>query len=159
MEQLSDQSREFQRALTTWMIDQRAGGVFCPEVTPSVVNFARAKRNLSVIERVDRLLTFLVDEASELGQEIEFTDLPPDVGRALGLDEFLHPHTQSHRTNLLAYAWSESDDWDAVKSLLDYLERRGFVNPADTLVPQQGVRSYSVTVEGYARVNRSITPP
>ena len=38
MEQLSDQSREFQRALTTWMIDQRAGGVFCPEVTPSVVN-------------------------------------------------------------------------------------------------------------------------
>ena len=93
-----------------------------------------------------------------MGQEIEFTDLPPDVGRALGLDEFLHPHTQSHRTNLLAYAWSESDDWDAVKSLLGYLERRGFVYPADTLVPQQGIRSYSVTVEGYARVEQVNNP-
>ena len=149
---LCKESREFQRALTTWMVGQRTDGIWCPEVNSDIVDYASNMRRLSVIERADRLLRYLVEESYEPGQEIRFTDMRPEIGRALGLDEFLHPNSQSERTNLFAYAWSESDDWDAVKALLDYLERRELIAALDTGMEAQGTHVYQVQIEGFAKI-------
>ena len=52
--------------LTTWLVDQRASGVEIPEVSPEIIEYASNRRMLSVIERAERLLTYLADEAHEL---------------------------------------------------------------------------------------------
>ena len=135
------------------MVDQRILGVDCPEVTPEVIEYALNRRMLSVTERADRLLTYLAEEANELGWLVEFTDFPPGAVEALGFRPDEVEHAWSKPTNLRAYAWSESDNWDAVRALLDHLERRGLISLQEQTT-NAGIYAYAVNVEGYARVEQ-----
>ena len=137
--------------LTTWLVDQRVQGTNEPEVTEKIIEYVRNRRTLTIMEKADRLLTCLAEEAYELGWGIDFTDRTPNIIRQLGIDPGQIDHARSKHTNLLAYAWSESDDWDAIKALMDYLERREFVALVHGPTPQ-GTYRYEVTVEGYAKV-------
>ena len=150
--QLNRRNGRIKDTLTTWLVDQRRYGIACPEVTSEVVAYAAGRRMLSIIERADRLLTHLADQAYELGWRIEFTETSPQVRKALGYDAETLPDSKTNFANLLAYAATESDDWDAVKRLLDYLVRRSWVELVADQVQQQGIHTYEVTVEGYAKV-------
>ena len=138
--------------LTTWLIDQRVDGVVLPLVTPEIINYVKNRRRLRVAERADRLLTYLVEEAYELGHVIAFTDLPADVAEFLSGGDGTLKHTTSHDVNLRAYAWTESNDWDAVGALLDFLEQHLMIARTESIHRQQGWHIYAVTVNGYARV-------
>ena len=123
-----------------------------PLVTPEVINYVKNRRRLKVAERADRLLTYLVEEAYELGHVIAFTDLPADVAEFLSGGDGTLKHTTSHDVNLRAYAWTESNDWDAVGALLDFLEQHLMIARTESIHRQQGWHIYTVTVNGYARV-------
>jgi nucleoside 2-deoxyribosyltransferase len=106
---------------------------------------------LTVIKRAERLLTYLAEEAYELGWTIDFTDRTRAEVIQSGRDPQYVEHTKSQHSNLRAYAWSESDDWDAVKALMDHLERQGYVTAVHERTPQ-GNYKYAVTVEGHHKV-------
>ena len=140
--------------LTTWMVDQRSSGVDCPLVTPEIIKYVHGRRLLGVMERADRLLTYLVSETDELGAGVVFTEIPAEMVSAMGYESGTMDHTRSKSTNLLAYAWSESDDWQAVKSLLEYLRRRGYIVTEEDPDWSTHIKCV-VTVEGYARAEVS----
>ena len=116
------------------------------------LGYYKNRRRLRVAERADRLLTYLVEEAYELGHVIAFTDLPADVAEFLSGGDGTLKHTMSHDVNLRAYAWTESNDWDAVGALLDFLEQHLMIARTESIHRQQGWHIYTVTVNGYARV-------
>ena len=106
--------------LTTWLVDQRLQGVQCPRITNDIVKHAIAKQPLYARKRAERLLQFMANQSSRLGEEL-------DSDR----DAFQNG----------AYAWSESARKDEVISCLEYLNKRGWI--------QSCYRFLTVTVEGY----------
>ena len=138
--------------LTTWLIDQRSDGVSRPEVTPEVIQYVGDRRGLRIAERAGRLLRYLAIQAPEPGHEISFNELDIQTAEFFAGADGLPPHAMSHPTNLGAYAWTEANDWEAVKALLDYLERYSMIAPVAIRRDQLGWHVYTVTVDGYARV-------
>ncbi len=87
--------------LTTWLVDQRRHGIPVPTVTVELIESFRATGktdSLSVPERAERLLYFIVNQTERAGASV---DIVPD--------------------SFSAYAWSESTIWNEVEFLLDYL--------------------------------------
>ena len=138
--------------LTTWLIDQRSDGVSRPEVTLEVIQYVGDRRGLRIAERAGRLLRYLAIQAPEPGQEILFNELDIQAAEFLTGGDGLVPHAMSHPTNLGAYAWTEANDWEAVKALIDYLERYSMISQVEIPFNQMGWNVYTVTVDGYARV-------
>ena len=58
--------------LTTWLLDQQLQGVRQPKVTEEIINYVKTKRPLSVPERADRLLRFIVTETDRIGNRVDF---------------------------------------------------------------------------------------
>ena len=85
--------------LTTWMVDQRSSGVDCPLVTPEIIEYVHGRRLLGVMERADRLLTYLVSETDELGAGVVFTEIPAEMVSAMGYESGTMDHTRSKSTN------------------------------------------------------------
>ena len=139
--------------LTTWLIDQRSDGVALPEVTLEIIGYVKERRALRIAERAGRLLRYLVKIAPEPGQEIVLNELDTQTAEFFAHGGELPPHAMSHPANLGAYAWSETNDWAAMKALLDHLELGSLISPhAANVHDQLGWHIYTVTVEGYARV-------
>ena len=137
--------------LTTWLIDQRMSGVGIPYVRPAIVEYAFNRRMLSVMERAERLLTFLAGEARELGGIVQFSILSLEEAEILGGGPAGLEHVWSKPTNLKAYACSESEHWDAVEGLLGYLERHGYITAITDRIDNFS-SAYVVEVEGYSKV-------
>ena len=112
--------------LTTWLIDQRDQGDEYPLVTSDIVVLTAARPNLPVYERAHRLLRFIADQVSKVGENTP-------VG------------TETHA----AYAWSESTQWQEVVYCLDYLKEQGWIRGVST---QSGMFQGTVTVAGYGRI-------
>ena len=110
--------------VTTWLVDQRLQGVDLPVVTESVMHHARAKRPLTVDERVERLLMCLGQHDGKLGEVVQ-------VDRDLLL------------------AWTESTELQEVVYLESYvvdsgcIERRGMGG---------GALLATITMEGHRRI-------
>ena len=109
--------------LTTWLVDQRLQGIQCPRITNDIVKHAIAKKPLSVRKRAERLLQFMANQASRLGEELD---------------------SDQNAFRNGAYAWSESVRWDEVSSCLEYLDKKGWI--------QNYYRLLTVTVEGYKQL-------
>ena len=139
--------------LTTWLIDQRSDGVPLPEVTLEIVCYVKERRALRIAERAGRLLRYLVIHAPEPGQDIVLNEMDAQTAQFFAHGGEPPPHAMSHRTNLGAYAWTETNDWAAVETLLHHLELSSLILTREPFVRDQlGWRIYTVTVEGYARV-------
>ena len=112
--------------LTTWLVDQRRLGNRCPEVTSGSIEDATRYRDLTVRQRVDRLLRFVADET-------------PGIGVAFLLT--------NQKTTCAAMVWSESTGMEEVWFLLDYIRKRGW------LEEDAAVRDgYVLTIDGHARL-------
>ncbi len=111
--------------LTTWLIDQWKRGNYMPEITHFELDRARRRRSLPVHVRGDRLL-YALSLASKDRHLGEFRDF----GRA--------------RNQMLA--WSESLNRSEVNYLVEYLEKRGWLE-------QDARAGRRVTVEGHTRVD------
>ena len=108
--------------LTTWLVDQRQQGVPRPNVTLDVIAYARTKRPLSVDERAERLLRYLVEQSARLGAPVE-------------------------ESRLLFMAWTESTDGREVDQLADYLEECGWITKRKG--PPLPTISAIVTIDGH----------
>ena len=112
--------------LTSWLVDQRRSGIRCPEVTTSSIDDAARCRDLTVRQRVDRLLGFIAERSPRIGAPFSLT---------------------SQETTCAAMAWSESTNMDEVRFLLGYIEKRGWLE-ADVSAQDQ----YVLTIEGHGRL-------
>lgn len=118
--------------LTTWLIDQLNRGNDQPEITFRVLWDVRLKRPLPAYTRADRLLRFISENtrSQQLGKFVSFQ----------GSWDYL-------------LAWSESTDRSDVRYLLDYLQKRGWLE-RDPFGPEIGQDvSWRVSVEGHTRVD------
>ena len=108
--------------LTTWLVDQRSQGVSQPKVTEEIIDYVKTKRLLSVPERADRLLRFIAEKTEKIGNPVSFHTLK-DAG---------NPNVQKRRSKEiqnthLAYAWSESTDWEEIDYFFLYDDEEGLV--------------------------------
>ncbi len=118
--------------LTTWLIDQRNRVNDHPEITFGVLLDLGRKRPLPVHARADRLLRFIsfCTRSQQLGIFVSFQRI---------LDDML--------------AWSESTDQHDVRYLLDYLEKKNWLE-RDPFGPEVGqMVNWRVSVEGHTRVD------
>lgn len=112
--------------LTTWLVDQRRLGNRCPEVTTGAIDDAARYRDLTVQQRVDRLLRFVSEQA-------------PGIGAAFSLT--------NQKVTCAAMAWSESTHMKEMQFLLDYIRKRGWLEE-DAVVRNH----YILTIDGHARL-------
>ncbi len=109
--------------LTTWLINQRNHGVRCPNVTRQAIEIAQNARDMSVMDRMNRVILFF-EESTDRGPMggLAFNPHPT----ANQLDDQLDNHVTTYY-QLLAY--SESISWDSgLSRLVDYLSKNGFIN-------------------------------
>ncbi len=114
----------FRARLTTLLVDQRALGVVCPEITKDTIERARTVGPLQFYERANRLLQFMAN-IKPAGQEV-----PP-----------------IHEVFPLALARSESTTENEIDLILNHLVQEGFVNRGTA-----GEVRYKVTLEGHAHL-------
>ena len=112
--------------LTSWLVDQRCSGIRRPEVMTSSIDDAARYRDLTVRQRVDRLLGFIAKRSPQIGTTFSLT---------------------SQETTCAAMAWSESSNMEEVRFLLGYIEKRGWLETGES-VPDQ----YVLTIDGHARL-------
>ena len=56
--------------ITTWLVDQRRLGNAIPRVTTTIIEEAKAARDLTADERAERLLGFLAQQTTNLGSAV-----------------------------------------------------------------------------------------
>ena len=82
--------------------------------------------DLTVWQRVDRLLRYIAEQTPQIGAIFSLTD---------------------QRVTCAAMAWSESTNMGEVRFLLNYIENRGWLEADDSLRDQ-----YILTIDGHARL-------
>lgn len=133
VESLDDNARA---RLTTWLVDQRLLGVRPPRVTREIIEYARAKRSLSVDERAERILKFVGCQIESVGEYHKIWRHEPEI-------------------YALLCAWSESLEWDPeIHFLLRYLfEQKWLQGTSD----EAGNITCTVTMSGYRRIAEQAT--
>lgn len=117
--------------LTSWLIDQRSLGNKCPEIDEDRVNQEASDQALKTDERANRLLKLIKLISSGIGINTPF--VYGDSGML---------------------AWSESTNMQEVLSLLDYLEKHGWIKKDLNL--DGGY--VSITAEGQIHLEESSKP-
>ena len=117
--------------LTTWLIDQRKQGNEQPAIMEQAVHYATNKPGLQAHERAIRLLQFISDSATTIGERVT-----------------LNGNTHG------AYAWSQSTTWDEIAFLGRYLEEREWTR-ANFSIGE--TFDCTVTVAGYDRIAEQTT--
>ena len=134
--------------VTTWLVDQRRLGNTSPTITRAVIDVTESARPLSVHERADRLLRFLAEETTIVGQRVTLGEVVAEEEPSMfgGVPVNLDPG----RTSWLSMAHSESTEPQEIYFLLDYLNRMGWIE-GDSPRPH-GLGEFIVTVRGYGRI-------
>lgn len=112
--------------LTSWLVDQRRSGIGRPEVMTSSIDDATRYRDLTVQQRVDRLLGLVAEQSPRIGATFSLT---------------------KQETTCAAMAWSESTDMEEVRFLLNYIEKRGWLK-----IDESGPDQYVLTIDGHDRL-------
>ena len=141
---LGDIEERHKSRITTWLVDQRRLGNTSPTITPAVIDASKTARPLSVHERADRLLRFLVAETTRVGETVRFEE--PSLGGMLGRPEV----SEAVRTLWLSLAHSESTEPNEIGFLQDYLVRKEWI--ALYGPHRNGTGQFVVTVLGYERI-------
>lgn len=135
--------------LTTWLIDQRNQGSEFPRVTRELVERVGGFRALDVEERAIRLLRFLAGKSPRINQAVRLPNDPVYVNNLEAME------SQSPELRVLweALAWSESTELGEIEFLVNYLERKSWIDRARLQQFDQVI----VTVDGYARIQEAQT--
>lgn len=112
--------------LTSWLVDQRRWGIRCPEVMASSIDDAARYRDLTVRQRVDRLLGFIARRSRRIGAIFSFAN---------------------QETTCAAMAWSQSTNMEEVRFLLGYIEKSGWIEVLNAARDE-----HVLTIEGHARI-------
>ena len=134
--------------ITTWLVDQRRLGNTSPTITRAVIDTTKTARPLGVHERADRLLRFLADETTIVGQRVTLGELVTESEPSRFGD--VPFRREPARTSWLSMAHSESTEPQEIYFLLDYLTRMGWIE-GDSPRPH-GLGDFIVTVKGYGRI-------
>ena len=127
--------------LTTMLIDQHIRGVDWPEATYSLVEAAKHTAALSVHRRADRLLQYVSNLISTVGEYVSLGTPSAEP------DSFGTRVIAEGPTFWGALAWSESLQAREVGFLMDYLRSQGWIKW------QGDVLSHlTVTVDGYSHM-------
>ena len=127
--------------LTTLLIDLREQGNFRPEVTSALMAEANGAPALSVHKRADRLLRYLSNLTSVVGDSVSLGTpaAKPDPFESISMSE--------GPTFWSALAWSESLQAGEIRFLMDYLRGNGWIKwQGDAL------SHFTVTVDGYSHI-------
>ena len=116
--------------ITTWLVDQRRLGNTSPTITRAIIDATKTARSLTADERANRLLRFLAEETTAVGQSVAL----------------MYP---GQREAWLSMAHSESTDLEEVRFLLSYLCEKQWVMESPYL---PGIISFTVTLDGYGRI-------
>ena len=139
--------------LTTWLVDQRLQGVYQPKVTEEIIDYIKTKRPLSVPERADRLLRFIANKTEKTGNSVSFHTLE-DAGNSNVQKRRLKEIQNTH----LAFAWSESTDWEEIDYFLEYMTmtKKGWLKNGaygeDPKYNDDNTIKVTVTIDGYSRI-------
>ena len=135
--------------LTTLILDQQRLGVQRPEVDEALLEAARLRRELSAHERAQRLLRFLADSTSVVGQILDLGDQESE--------RLTHGWPVQFQPGMWAtMAWSESLTWDEVMFLVGYLVEQGWILLG---AESDDAAEIKVTVEGFRQVAEVATAP
>lgn len=129
LENLEPQARA---RLATLFLELDAAGNRPGTITTELVDQAIAQTPMPVVERAERLLRFLDDDTSQIGEMLEYTHSDP-------------------RPRL----YSESADESEIRFLLDFLAQQGWVIDDSAL----GVFAVTLTVDGFAHVAQQTSAP
>ena len=129
--------------LNTVLIDQHKRGVEWPEVTPKLIQEAKDTAPLSVDKRAYRLLQFLSDLTSVVGDSVTLGT------QAVEADSYGQRAISEGPTFWRALARSESTQAGEVQFLLDYLLGKGYIEGQRAGF---GLGYFTVTVDGYSHV-------
>ena len=130
--------------LTSWLIDQRRLGVECPEIMPKTIEEMERRPHLPVHERADRLLQYIRQANSAIGEIVEFW-----MGEHNPKFDDLDDMSDGYLNHYRMMAWSEctkDNSFDEAKFLLDYLQRK------DWIEYDSHNENCTLTIEGYARL-------
>jgi hypothetical protein len=61
---------EFKLRITSWIVRQRQLGIASPKITQEAIDHGNNGEKLSVIDRRERLLDFLVRESNKIGEKL-----------------------------------------------------------------------------------------
>lgn len=129
--------------LTTMLIDQREQGIECPQITMTLLEEVKNASSLSVHERGDRLLRYLSNLTSVIGELVT-------VGAvAVESDSFGSRPILEGPTYWNAMAWSEAVQASEVQFLMNYLLSRGLIEGGREGI---GMGHFRVTVDGYSHL-------
>ena len=112
--------------LTSWLVDQRRSGMRRPEVMTNSIDDVAKCRDLTVQQRVDRLLGFIAERSPRIGTTFSLTN---------------------QETACAAMAWSESTNMEEVRFLLSHIEKHGWLE-----TDESGLDQYVLTIDGHARL-------
>ena len=140
---VSNLSDKEKARLTTWLVDQRIQGVRLPEITAAVVDYVKAKPPLSVHKRADRLLQYLSNLTSVVGERVGLGTPAVDP------DPFGQRPMSEGSTSWEAMAWSESIQALEIQFLVDYLLGKGWIKGQRE---DHGMGHFTVTVDGYIHI-------
>lgn len=122
--------------LTTWLVEQRLLGVRSPRVTKEIIEYAKAKRPLSIDQRAEQLLKLVASRIETVGAYHKIWRHEIHVGA-----EFC--------------AWSESLEWDPeVHFLLRYLFEQNWLQGTSDEI---GNITCTITMSGYRRLAEQAT--
>ena len=127
VEMLGSRDERVKARLTSWLVDQRRLGSRCPEVMSSMIEDSARYPDLTVGQRVDRLLRYIAEQTPRIGATFSLTN---------------------QRVTCAAMAWSESTNLDEVRYLLKNIEKRGWLEADGP--PALG--RHVLTIDGHARL-------
>ncbi|WP_419921972.1 hypothetical protein [Candidatus Poriferisodalis sp.] len=116
---------EARARLATIALNAMMNGNSLRAITADLLQEAKTRNSLGMLERAERLLHRVYDQTRIAGQELEYVD---------------------GDTHLLLY--SESTDWDEVPFLLNYLEAAGLI----TVTGTYGHCKVVLTVDGFEHI-------
>lgn len=116
------------------------------EVTSHTVAALASTRPISVVERSQNLLQYLIRESKHIGQLLEF---PPEWAKADASEFFMMPWPEVSFASAQLFAWSGSLEWSEVSFLLKMLRDDGLVELSDREVQPD----IMVTPRGFSRAD------
>ncbi len=139
--QAGDVSPSVRVRLTTLLIDLREQGNIWPKVTTALIEEAKNAPCLSVHRRADRLLRYLSNLTSVVGDSVSLGTpaAEPDPFGSIAISE--------GPTFWGALAWSESLQIGEIRFLMDYLRGNGWIKWQGDVLSH-----FTVTVDGYSHI-------
>lgn len=121
----------FKARLTSWLIEQRVEQkkeTQRPKITPQTIIEIKKRRDLRNYERADKLLRYINEATTAIGEQVAFREAKHDKINA-GLNN-LHDISDGYLTRYRMMAWSEctrSFRFGEVEFLLEHLHRNNLI--------------------------------